>query len=72
MVNSSTYDLVASMMTVQIIDIDPYNPIAAYALSDNVDNYTALDGPRSIATVKIDSSTFALVASLSDSGVVQI
>ena len=74
-IDSSTYALVASIYDrgVQIIDItDPYNPIAASALSDNVDNYTALDSPRSIATVKIDSSTYALVASLSDSGVVQI
>ena len=74
-INSSTYALVASIYDrgVQIIDItDPYNPIAASALSDNVDNYTALGSPRSIAIVKIDSSTFALVASLSDSGVVQI
>ena len=64
---ASIYD---SDIGVQIIDItDPYNPIAASALSDNVNNYTELDGPRSIAIVKIDSSTYALVASLSDSGV---
>ena len=71
-IDSSTYALVASIHDdgVQIIDItDPYNPIAASALSDNVNNYAELDGPHSITTVKIDSSTFALVASLSDSGV---
>ena len=70
-INSSTYALVASIYDdgVQIIDItDPYNPIAASALSDNVNN-AKLDGPHSITTVTIDSSTYALVASFTDNGV---
>ena len=55
---------------VQIIDItDPYNPIAASALSDNVNN-AKLDGPHSITTVTIDSSTYALVASFTDSAMI--
>ena len=71
-INSSTYALVASIYDdgVQIIDItDPYNPIAASAFGDNANNYAELDGPHSITTVTIDSSTYALVASFTDNGV---
>ena len=53
---------------IQIIDItDPYNPIAASALTD--DDSTELRGAVYITTVTLGSSTFALVASFHDDGV---
>ena len=69
---SSTFALVASFHDdgVQIIDIiDPYNPIPTYTVSNGADGYTELNGPRSITAVTIGTSTFVLVASLTDSGI---
>ena len=73
-INSSTYALVTSFLDhgVQIIDItDPYNPIAASAITNGTDNYTRLGYPYDITAVTINSSTFALVAtfSASDNGI---
>ena len=71
-IDSSTYALVAASNDhgVQIIDItDPSNPEAVSEVRDGVDGFTELLGPRSISTTTIDSSTYALVASSSDSGV---
>ena len=70
-IGSSTYALVASGADngVQIINITtPGSPIAASALSDGP-KYTELEGPLSITTTTIGSSTYALVASGPDDGV---
>ena len=70
-IGSSTYALVASYFDngVQIIDItDPYNPNATSSITDGSGNFTTLQGPRSITTATIDSSTYALVASETDDG----
>ena len=54
---------------VQIINITtPSNPIAASAVTDG-ENYPELQGPVSITTTTIGSSTYALVASNADHGV---
>ena len=70
-IGSSTYALVASGADngVQIINITtPGSPIAASAVSDGP-KYTELEGPLSITTTTIGSSTYALVASGPDDGV---
>ena len=70
--DSSTYALVTSYDDngVQIINItDPRNPIPASAIFDDVDNYTELAGAKSIATITIGLSSFALVAASNDDGV---
>ena len=71
-INSSTFALVTAFFDhgVQIIDItDPSNPIAASAITDGNDGYTELDSAYDITTVTINSSTYALVASIYDDGV---
>ena len=70
-IDSSTYALVASTNDngVQIINITtPSSPIAASAVTDDLD-YPVLGGASSITTATIGSSTYALVASSTDSGV---
>ena len=70
-IDSSTYALVAAINDngVQIINITtPSNPIAASAVTDG-ENYPELQGPVSITTTTIGSSTYALVASNADHGV---
>ena len=55
---------------VQIIDItNPRNPTPVSSITDGVDGYTELRGAASITTTTIGSSTYALVASLDDSGI---
>ena len=71
-IGSSAFVIAATLLDdgIQIINItDPYNPDSAYVITANDDGYTNLNDPSDIATVKIDSSTFALVASTSDGGV---
>ena len=75
--NASTYALVASRSDdgVQIIDItNPASPTAIASVSDgdtdvNNNTFDELDGARGITTVRINSSTYALVASDSDDGI---
>ena len=55
---------------VQIIDItNPSSPTPVSSITDGVDGYTELRRAASITTTTIGSSTYALVASLDDSGV---
>ena len=63
-IDTSIFALVAASENgVQIINItDPYNPTPASNISHGVGDYTELYDPRSITTVTIDTSTFALVA----------
>ncbi len=79
-IGTSTYALVASLDDdgVQIIDItNPANPFptASFDDGDTVKvggtnkTFDELDGARAITTVDIGSSTYALVASLTDNGV---
>ena len=71
-IDSSTYALVASRDDdgVQIINITtPDSPIPASSITDGADNFTELDGANSIAITTINSSTYALVASVFDDGV---
>ena len=71
-INSSTYALVTAFNGdgVQIIDItDPSNPSPVSVITDGVGGYKELDGAIHVTTVTIDSSTFALVASVWDNGV---
>ena len=68
---TNTYALVASLVDngVQIIDItNPATPTATAAITDG-DEFTALGGAIDITTVKIDTNTYALVASSADNGV---
>ena len=72
--NSSTFALVTTFSTgddgIQIIDItDPYNPIAASAITNGEDGYPNLGALFGITTVTIGSSIFALVAAPNDSTV---
>ena len=58
---------------IQIINItDPASPAATASATDSKDGFDELDGAHGIATVTIDSSTYALVASLHDDGVQMI
>ena len=79
-IGSSTYALVASFNDdgVQIVDItDPSNPFPTASFDDGdtvtvngtTRTFDELDGARAITTVDIGSSTYALVASLTDNGV---
>ncbi len=76
-INSSTYALVASSVDngIQIIDItNPAAPTAVASVSDgdtdaNNNTFDRLAGPTGITTVKIDTSTYALVASSTGNGV---
>ena len=72
-IDSKTYALVASFFDngVQIMDItDPANVIAVSSVKDNrAGPFSELNGARSITTVKIGTSHYALVASFSDNGV---
>ena len=71
-INSSTYALVTAFDGdgVQIIDItDPSNPSPVSVITDGVGGYKELDGAIHVTTVTIDSSTYALVASVWDNGV---
>ena len=70
-IGSSTYALVASNddSGVQIIDItEPSDPIAVSAAKEG-QVFTELSGARSITTITIDSSHYAIVASGTDQGV---
>ena len=70
-IEGSTYALVASFRDngVQIINItDPYNPTNASSITDGT-RYPTLEGARSITTVTIENSIYALVAALADNGV---
>ena len=75
-IDTSIFALVAASENgVQIINItDPYNPTPASNISHGVGDYTELSDPRSITTVTIGTSTFALVAAYGDNnlGGVQI
>ena len=74
-IGQSIYALVASTKDsgIQIIDItDPTNIVAVSSAVDSTRNRTGFDeleGARSITTVKIGSSVYALVASAFDDGV---
>ena len=71
-ISGSTYALVASEIDsgIQIIDITtPATPTVTSSITDGVGGFNELSGPRSITTVQIGSSTYALVASLSDDGI---
>ena len=71
-IDSSTFALVATLLDggIQIINItDPYNPDSASTIANDDDGYTNLNDPSDIATVTINSSTFALVTSPNDNGV---
>ncbi len=80
-IDSSIYALVASSLDdgVQIIDItNPAMPTAVSSVIDYIDDgsisdaddiFDELDGARSITTIQIDSSIYALVAAGSDDGV---
>ena len=70
-IGTSIFALVAAFDDngVQIIDItDPSNPTPASAISFDND-YTKLNGPISITTIAIGTSTFALVSSVWSNGV---
>ena len=71
-IGSSTYALVAARDDngVQIIDItNPYNPTPASSITDGSDGFTELESVRSITTITIGSSTYALTASSGDTGI---
>jgi len=76
-IGSNTYALVTSDGDdgIQIIDITtPSSPLAVAAISDNDvdangDAFTELENSREIATVVIDSNTYAIVAAQRDQGV---
>ena len=71
-ISGSTYALVASEIDsgIQIIDITtPATPTVTSSITDGVGGFNELSGPRSITTVQVGSSTYALVASLSDDGI---
>ena len=71
-IDLSTYALATSNTdnAVHIINItDPYLPVLISSAVDNTVGYTALDDPRGIATVTINTSTYALVTSYGDDGV---
>ena len=76
-IGQSTYALVASFNDsgVQIIDItNPATPTAVSSIANNGadddgNTFEELDRPFGIATVKIDSSVYALVAASGDDGI---
>ena len=66
---SLTFALVTSLGDngIQIINItDPYNPLNAFAITDNNNGYTNLDRLREISIVIIDDSAYGLVTSIND------
>ena len=70
-IGQSTYALATSGLDdgIQIIDITtPATPTAASSITDG-STFDELDGVNDITTVKIGSSTYALIASINDSGV---
>ncbi len=71
-IGSSTYALVASYYDngIQIIDItNPASPTVASSITDGVGGFDELDGAFGITTVKIGSSTYALVAASLSNGI---
>jgi len=71
-IGTSTYAIVASYADdgVQLIDVsDPSALVAVGSATDGVNGFVELDGPVDVATFVIGSSTYAIVASHSDSGV---
>ena len=71
----STYVLVASHWDdgIQVINVtDPASPVTVASATDGEGGFDELDGAHGIATITIDSSTYALVASLHDDGVQMI
>ena len=71
-IGTSTYAITVSHTAnkVQIIDItDPSNPAPASALTDGANGFVELGGAISVATATIDSSTYAIVASVWDNGI---
>ena len=71
-IGSSTYAVVTGFFDdgVEIIDItNPSSPTSVAAITDGVGGFTELDGPSSIDTVVIGSSTYAVVAAETDDGV---
>ena len=70
-IGSATYALVASQTSdgIQIINIsNPAVPTVVSSISDG-STFDTLDGARSITTVQIGSSIYALVAAFDDNGV---
>ncbi len=70
-IGESTYSLTASVTNneVRISDIsNPHNPVPVASISDGAD-FDELSGANSIATITIDDSHYALVASWADDGV---
>ena len=71
-IGGSTYALVAASgyNGLQIIDItDPENPSPTASVTEGVDGFEELRGARSVDTVVIGGSTYALVAAFADSAV---
>ena len=82
-VDGSTYAIVTSSIDdgIQIIDItDPTDPTVVTSLTDyvddgtldhveNADTFDTLDGSDGVATVRIGSAIYALVAATSDDGI---
>ena len=71
-IGTSTFALAAATGGdgVQIIDItDPYNPILASVVTDGANGFTELNGSMFVTTVKIGTSTYALVTAVLDSSV---
>ena len=71
-IDTSTFALAAAIGGdgVQIIDItDPYNPILASVVIDGANGFTELTTSIFVTTVKIGTSTYALVAAVIDSSV---
>jgi len=71
-ISTSTYAIVASQTDsgVQIINItDPANIVATDSETDGVNSFAVLGGARGVDTFTISTSTYAIVASATDSGV---
>ncbi len=74
-IDGSTYALIAASGNanvggVQIVDITtPGSPSPVAAITDGTGGFDTLGGARNIATVTIDSDTYALVTANSDDGV---
>ena len=71
-IQDKTYALVANLLggSIQIIDVtDPANPLPVASVMDDQDGFDALDGVRSIATVEISGTVYALGAAWNDDAV---
>ncbi len=71
-IGESTYALVAAQSDngVQIIDItNSTNPTSVSSITDGVDGFNTLAGARSITTITIGDSTYALVVANGDDGI---